>query len=111
MYAIRSYYGKFVEEVHKELERAVRYGENFCFAILDLDNFKSVNDLFGHAAGDLVLADFAGVLKNSLREIDISARIGGEEFAVILPETNLEQAEAVFERLLDSLKKHLVAVP
>jgi diguanylate cyclase (GGDEF)-like protein len=71
--------------------------------IIDVDHFKAVNDRFGHAAGDRVLTIIAAVCRSAKRDSDTVARIGGEEFAVLLPETNLEAARVVAERL-----RHLV---
>jgi len=87
----------------RKLEEAVaRHGRadrRFGLIILDIDHFKEVNDTWGHAVGDEVLEEVAGVLRDSVREIDVPARYGGEEFAVILEETALEGAERVAERI------------
>ena len=61
--------------------------------MLDIDHFKKVNDTYGHAAGDCVLKNVAGVIQREVREYDIASRYGGEEFCILLPDTNLEEAE------------------
>jgi diguanylate cyclase (GGDEF)-like protein len=70
-----------------------------CVAVLDIDHFKSVNDSHGHAAGDEVLRGFARVARRMVREHDFIARIGGEEFAILFPDTSVEQAMLICERL------------
>lgn len=85
--------------ITKEVERSTRYGHSFAVAIMDLDDFKQVNDKYGHPAGDMLLMSVAGALKNSVRASDVVARYGGEEFAVVLPETTKEAAVGVMEKL------------
>lgn len=80
-------------------ERAATAGRQFAVMVLDLDRFKSINDSFGHAAGDAVLIEVAARLKSNLRAVDLIARIGGEEFLIALPDTTLEAAQATAERL------------
>ncbi len=80
-------------------ERAQAAGRQFAVMVLDLDRFKSINDTFGHAAGDTVLVEIADRLKSNLRAVDLIARIGGEEFLIALPDTTLEAAQATAERL------------
>lgn len=82
-----------------EYERFKREKEPFSVIIMDLDDFKSVNDTYGHASGDKVLIDFAEILKNSIRASDVCGRWGGEEFLAILPKTNIEQALFVAEKI------------
>lgn len=82
-----------------EFERCVRYGLRLSAMMLDLDHFKRVNDTRGHAAGDIVLAEGAGVCMSTLRASDLEARYGGEEFCFLLPETGSQEAAAVAERL------------
>ena len=67
--------------------------------MIDLDKFKAVNDTYGHAAGDAVLQEFATILRECMRSSDIAARFGGDEFVLLLPNTLLEEAKAVAERL------------
>lgn len=89
----------FFEQADAEVQRAHRYGHPLALQMLDLDHFKSINDHFGHAAGDEVLRRIAGVLRANLRHNDLAARIGGEEFVILLPETQLADAAQHAERL------------
>jgi len=88
-----------------ELARAQRLGGPVGLILADVDDFKTVNDRFGHPTGDMVLRDLAASLRETVREIDIAARWGGEEFAVILPGTDLEGAAQVAERLRVALSE------
>lgn len=90
---------RFMEALDAEIARTQRLRSNVSLMLADLDDFKRINDRFGHPAGDEALRVFAEVLRAELREIDVAARLGGEEFAVLLPETDLEGALAVAERL------------
>ena len=91
--------GHFMEIATQELERSRRYGHPLSLWMLDIDYFKNVNDTYGHHAGDLALQSLVDVSHNVLRDMDIMGRVGGEEFAVLLPETDTEQALLVAERL------------
>ena len=98
---------RFRELLQQELSRSERYGHPVSIIFLDIDHFKSVNDTYGHLAGDKVIKTIASCLRNELRESDQVARYGGEEFAIILPETEKEGAWDLAERLrkkIDSLK-------
>ncbi len=86
--------------MERELSRAKRYKKTLSFVIADMDNFKKINDTMGHQAGDYVLQQLAGLLKNSIRQPDIVARYGGDEFAFLLPETKQKDAEAIMKRIL-----------
>jgi diguanylate cyclase (GGDEF)-like protein len=90
--------GRFFEIARDELARATRYGRPLALAMLDLDLFKSINDRHGHRAGDEVLRAIAGLMTRGLRGQDHVGRYGGEEFAVLLPETSLDAAREVLER-------------
>jgi diguanylate cyclase (GGDEF)-like protein len=90
---------RFQEVMTVEVERTRRFGHELGLVMLDIDNFKRVNDLFGHLQGDLVLREVARVLRESSREIDEPARYGGEEMAVALPQTGLEGAYEFAERV------------
>jgi diguanylate cyclase (GGDEF)-like protein len=79
--------------------RAHRYDRRLALVILDIDNFKAVNERVGHLAGDSVLAELAERLRSVVREADIACRVGGDEFAVILPESTLPDAEHLYRRL------------
>jgi diguanylate cyclase (GGDEF)-like protein len=91
--------GYFDERLSEELLRARRYHRPLSIALLDLDHFKSVNDKYGHAAGDAALRRFSDLLYESFRRTDIVARYGGEEFAVALPETDAPEALLKLEQL------------
>jgi two-component system cell cycle response regulator len=87
------------ESIRREVERANRFGRMLTVVTLDLDHFKEVNDTYGHAAGDTVLIEFARRIKIGLREVDLAFRQGGEEFVVLLPETDAYGGAIVAERL------------
>ncbi|MBI9111881.1 sensor domain-containing diguanylate cyclase [Maridesulfovibrio ferrireducens] len=90
---------QFMELANIEYQRHCRYGEPLAFIMGDLDHFKRINDTYGHESGDLVLKSFADLCKEQFREVDIIGRLGGEEFAILLPSTTLDEAAAVAERL------------
>ncbi len=93
----------FVELVDKEIARALRHGRPLVMCIIDVDLFKPVNDQYGHIAGDGVLRQMAGLVRAFVRDEDTAARIGGEEFAVLLPESDLEAARTFAERLREAI--------
>ena len=82
-----------------EVERASRYERPLCVAFVDIDHFKAVNDSYGHAAGDIVLRGVAQTIAENLRTSDLIGRYGGEEFMLILTETNVEEGAALSEKL------------
>ena len=92
----------------QELLRATRYDSGGAVLMIDLDNFKDVNDAFGHLAGDDLLKGVAGALRHRIRQTDILARVGGDEFAVLLPQTDAEQAQIVADLIVKSLHRHVV---
>jgi diguanylate cyclase (GGDEF)-like protein len=94
-----------------ELARAGRFEEPLTLLMADLDDFKRINDRWGHPFGDEVLREFAAALSHSIREIDLAGRWGGEEFAVVLPGTDLEGGAALAERIRDHLRMRAVATP
>ena len=94
---------RFMEFVQLELKRAERFQSPLGLLLVDLDDFKLVNDRFGHGTGDKVLRALSDVFRESLRDVDLAARLGGEEFAVLLPETDYSGAAGVAERLRASL--------
>lgn len=89
----------FIELIDKEIARSQRHQRPMALAMVDLDHFKRINDAHGHIGGDAVLRQFSEILRRLVRADDIAARIGGEEFAVVLPETGLEAAKEFAERL------------
>ena len=93
-----------------ELARAKRYDSNLSFFMLDIDFFKQINDAHGHKAGDTVLIKLAGVCQKTLREVDVIGRVGGEEFAVLLPETGVDEATEVAERLRTAIASTKVSM-
>ena len=99
------------EELVLEWRRADRVGDSLAFVILDLDNFKQVNDTHGHQAGDAVLRQVGQVLLAGVRQVDLAGRYGGEEFALILPETDLPGALRLAERLRVTLEATPVELP
>ncbi|MGX4640293.1 sensor domain-containing diguanylate cyclase [Massilia sp. SYSU DXS3249] len=99
----------FFEAADLELERASHTPRSLALVLFDADHFKHINDRYGHPAGDRVLCDLAAALRDTFRAVDTVARIGGEEFAVLLPSTHLAQAVAVAERLCASVSTRLVA--
>lgn len=90
---------KFDEAIAAEYARARRYGGGFALILADIDHFKSVNDEFGHDVGDAAIRNFARIIREQIRETDLVARLGGEEFIVLMPETASEQALACAERI------------
>nr|WP_321272360.1 diguanylate cyclase [uncultured Tolumonas sp.] len=95
--------GHFMEQAEHALKRVVRYGGELSIFMLDVDHFKKINDTYGHKVGDIVLQKLATVCQDTLRVVDIIGRVGGEEFAILLPETNEEEAFSVAERLREAI--------
>ena len=98
------------ESLRREVERASRFGRMLTVLMLDLDHFKEVNDTYGHAAGDTVLGEFARRLRLGLREVDVAFRQGGEEFVVLLPETDAFGGAIVAERLGAAIREFPVLI-
>ncbi len=94
-----------VQRLDEEVKRAQRFGHQLSLVMLDIDDFKSFNDTYGHPAGDELLAAVGGVIKRALRDMDIAVRYGGEEFAVILPETPTAGAALVAERIRSDIEE------
>jgi len=95
----------FLTRQESERQRALRYKHQVCLAMLDLDHFKQVNDRYGHPAGDEVLKRFAELLRRHMRCEDVVGRLGGEEFALLIPETAPSGAQAVLERIRHELAR------
>ncbi|WFS62025.1 GGDEF domain-containing protein [Pseudodesulfovibrio thermohalotolerans] len=89
----------FFARLDEEIDRARRYGKDLALVMVDLDDFRRINDTFGHPQGDLALAEVARLLKANIRASDIAVRYGGEEFMVILPEADARQAAQAAEKL------------
>lgn len=94
----------FKEILRQEIDRARRYDRHLSLLMIDIDHFKSINDQFGHLIGDQVLEEFADILKATFRKTDILTRFGGEEFAIILPETTVGHATMLAERVRKSIE-------
>lgn len=94
----------FDKKIRREVERAHRYDGMFAMMMVDLDHFKEINDRFGHVVGDEVLMRIGSLLKERFRKVDFIGRYGGEEFAIILPQTDLPNAERVADELLQILR-------
>jgi len=92
----------FEETLADHIEAASRYNRELSLVVFDIDRFKQINDTHGHEAGDEVLRQFADILKTTARKADIVCRFGGDEFAVILPETNRASAERFAERVFQN---------
>ncbi len=96
----------FDDELHRRLAEWKRKKHTFCLVMIDIDHFKALNDEHGHPAGDQVLRSVAEVLENTLREMDMVARVGGEEFAAVLPSTNLPDGCRASERIRSAVDSH-----
>ena len=101
----------FMERGEIEFSRTQRYDSHLSILMLDIDHFKKINDTYGHQSGDLVLKSIASTFQKELRSIDIVGRIGGEEFALILPETGIEKATEVAERLREIISASVITLP
>ncbi|HHN65316.1 MAG TPA: GGDEF domain-containing protein [Nitrospirae bacterium] len=93
----------FYQSLDKEIQRAKRYDESFSLIIFDIDDFKDVNDTYGHQAGDEILIEFSQILLRHTRKTDIVSRYGGEEFVIILPNTRKEVACSLAERIMNEV--------
>lgn len=103
-------YRHFCTLLENEIRRCERYKRNMSLLMMDIDNFKRVNDTYGHLMGDTILRRLATTIQETIRNIDIPARYGGEEFVVILPETDKEDAVVIAERLRKSIAQIVVNV-
>jgi diguanylate cyclase (GGDEF)-like protein len=95
----------FLEFLEREIARATRHGRPLSLVMFDLDRFKSINDSYGHLAGDRVLKGIASLVSGQVRRDELLARYGGEEFAVVLPETSLDAAAGFCERIRNEIEK------
>ncbi len=94
------------QRLDDEMGRAKRYGKTLSFLMIDVDDFKAINDTHGHLVGDAVLAELGQVMKTTVREVDVVARYGGEEFSVLLPETDAAGAFIVAEKIREAVALH-----
>jgi diguanylate cyclase (GGDEF)-like protein/PAS domain S-box-containing protein len=101
----------FMQRGAEEFKRAMRNKQPLSLLMLDIDHFKNVNDTYGHESGDMALQQVAAALKSSLRETDILGRIGGEEFSVLLPDTKLDAAALLAERICRNVESSLLNMP
>lgn len=101
----------FYELLEQEFMRSRRHKTNLSMIMIDIDFFKHINDTYGHQVGDDILKEMAIVIQRQVRDIDILARYGGEEFAVLLPQTAVDQAEAVAERIRQSVESNEFVTP
>lgn len=97
---------EFMQRAEQEIARVLRNQNALCLLSMDLDHFKKVNDKYGHQVGDEVLKSVTGVCEHILRPGDLLGRVGGEEFAVLLPETRFDEASVVAERLRSAIEQH-----
>ncbi len=97
---------RFEEVIKKEFSRFKRYHTPLSCMMIDIDHFKRINDRYGHASGDSVLKEVANLICRNLREIDTLARWGGEEFVVLLPQTDKNEAQNVAQRVLENIRNH-----
>lgn len=102
---------KFDEFLNLEVERSRRHNRHFSLLLLDVDNFKTINDSYGHPVGDLALKELAAVLNRRLRRTDLIARLGGDEFAVLLSDTPAEAARVLAETLREDLTRSTIHLP
>lgn len=99
---------KTIDLIEYQIIRAKRTEKPFTLAIADIDNFKNINDSYGHDTGDAVIIAVAELMKNSLREQDIIGRWGGEEFMIVLPDTNINDGEIVLEKLRTNVSSNSI---
>ncbi len=92
-----------------EIERARRFGTSFALVMADLDDFKRLNDTLGHVVGDRALREVASIAARQLRSVDLAARYGGEELAILLPRTSLSDAHAVAERIRQAVDEAILS--
>ena len=99
------------ERLGQEIKRADRYHAPVTCLMLDIDDFKKINDHYGHPFGDTVLATVVRLIREAVREIDVVGRYGGEEFLVIMPQTRAEAAIPLAERILNTVRTHSFSIP
>jgi diguanylate cyclase (GGDEF)-like protein len=95
----------FMDMLPREVSRATRHHQPLCLLMVDVDHFKRINDTLGHAQGDHCLRKLSAIITRNLRKSDVAARLGGEEFTILLPQTNLGNAKIAAERILQDVRK------
>lgn len=100
----------FEQEIPKEIEKAKRYNYPISVIMIDIDNFKNINDTYGHIIGDMVLNEVAGTIKKSIRKVDIPIRYGGEEFLIIAPHTDSKGAYRIAERIRKNIQNNTIRI-
>jgi diguanylate cyclase (GGDEF)-like protein/PAS domain S-box-containing protein len=101
---------RFEQELARHLAYDARYGTGGAVLVLDIDNFKDINDTLGHKAGDEVITRVARTIRERIRETDTFARLGGDEFVILLPEAGIEQAQSVARTIVDTVRMHPISV-
>ncbi len=102
--------GYFEDRLKFEIEKSFKFKRELSLLFIDLDKFKKINDTYGHLVGDKLLQKISEVIKESIRKTDIAARYGGDEFVVILPETNIESAKMVAEKIRENIENTFIVV-
>ena len=97
-----------MERLEEELNRSTRFDLKLCLIMADIDHFKKINDTHGHLVGDVILERVAAILKENVREIDLVGKFGGEEFIIVLPETEMPEAKQITQRLCDLVNEKLI---
>ncbi|MDD4950438.1 diguanylate cyclase [Sulfuricurvum sp.] len=97
---------KFEEKINEEIKRSLRYNHPLSLIMIDIDHFKEVNDIYGHVCGDTILKEFSTLLSENIRQTDLLARWGGEEFVILCPHTDLEGAVNLAESLRGKIEEH-----
>ncbi len=97
-----------LERFNQEIERSIKFGLKFSFLMIDIDNFKSFNDKFGHLVGDVILREVSEIIKQNLRQIDLVGRLGGDELAVVLVETDRNGAMIAAQRIRQAVEKKII---
>jgi len=101
----------FFERAEQEMQRSLRYSRPLALVMMDIDEFKQVNDRFGHPVGDEALCSLVRLCQGQMRAIDLLGRYGGDEFAILMPETTLEGARQAAERLREDIQQMAIATP
>jgi len=99
-------YRAFMKRCEEEISRATRFNQKLVLVVIDIDAFKQVNDSFGHEFGNIVLKDISSIFKNSVRNIDVVGRYGGEEFFIILVDTDKDKSQLITQRIVDNIANY-----